>query len=118
MSTTNFKMNHNFIIRFYLISSILCESLELQPFMLKLHALECNTDAAPICLNGGICFDWSKIGGVSIRNDVNLMGCYCQQRFYGPHCEFAINSTILNEPRKMVRVRSKRRVSRRFKKAK
>ena len=47
--------------------------------------LECNTMHSKICLNGGVCADWSKLLNVYPGSYEN---CICMNGFYGPHCEY------------------------------
>ena len=48
------------------------------------NELKCDSIDSKICLNGGICADWSKLLNIYGRHEV----CVCQTGFYGPHCEF------------------------------
>ena len=57
-------------------------------FMSKLRPLECNSINAPICLNGGLCVDWSKFGD----NRLSHQSCQCQEGFFGPHCEYSTST--------------------------
>ena len=68
-----------------------CCSFELESFM---KILECDGTNAPICLNGGICYDFAKLN-LYWAERVNMMSCFCPGSFYGPHCEYSVQATII-----------------------
>lgn len=47
--------------------------------------LECDGMNSPVCMNGGVCADWSKLSSFH----VNFEACVCAKSFYGPHCEYS-----------------------------
>ena len=62
----------------------------------RFRVLECDTDDAPICINGGVCLDSSKLNSLWMNFDYG-MACVCPKSYYGPHCEFSIHTTILED---------------------
>ena len=63
------------------------------PYSSELKSLECDSPDAPICMNGGVCFDMSKL---SRERKMNHMTCYCSKEYFGPHCEFSANELHLD----------------------
>merc|ERR1712032_1486090 len=64
------------------------------------NALQCDRPNSKICLNGGACVDFSKLRYKSENKEVSRvylypqMSCQCPQKFFGPHCEYAIDDFL------------------------
>ena len=59
----------------------------LRPEQLIDSGLECDGGRPDslVCLNGGVCADWSKLSGFH----VSFESCICANRFYGANCEYS-----------------------------
>ena len=47
--------------------------------------LKCDGLDSRVCLNGGVCADWSKLSGFYVNHEA----CVCANGFYGPNCEYS-----------------------------
>ena len=52
-------------------------------------SLSCDGEQSLVCMNGGVCVDFGKIGRFRFRGGVQgHQSCICSFGFYGPHCEY------------------------------
>ena len=90
-------MNLRHFMTIYLISSISARTF-LTPELVNKN-IECNELNNRICLNGGICADFSILLG---SYEVNPT-CVCSRGFYGPSCEYVDERYFLSRESRMKR---------------
>ena len=52
------------------------------------YKIACRSADQPICLNQGFCVDWALLHPIYQPGNEE---CLCQNRYYGPRCEFDVN---------------------------
>ena len=95
-----YTMDIRYIIAISLIltSSTISAKIYLTPELID-EDLQCNEFNNRICMNGGVCADFSILFGWYEINPA----CVCQRGFYGPSCEYADEGFIRSRESRMKR---------------